>query len=50
VGAVDLRPLRRTAAAAWRSARHWLRQSPLRGPLRLPARAAYRLKEWLEFR
>lgn len=50
IGEVERRAWRRVVVGSWRRAREWLRTSPLRGPLRLPARAAYRLKEWIEFR
>jgi CelD/BcsL family acetyltransferase involved in cellulose biosynthesis len=48
-GSVDLRPVRRRLRNAWRNAHARLRVSPLRTPLKLPARVAYRIKEWIEF-
>jgi len=48
-GTVDLRPLSRAIRTTWRHTYDWLRESPLRRPLRAPAAAAYRLREWMAF-
>ena len=49
-GSVDLRPIRRVLGSRWRQTKEWLRSSPLRTPLKVPARALYRVREWFEFR
>ncbi|MFT7642780.1 MAG: CelD/BcsL family acetyltransferase involved in cellulose biosynthesis, partial [Pirellulaceae bacterium] len=49
-GTVELRPVHRMVREGWRVTREWLRNSPLRGPARIPARMFYRLREWMEFR
>jgi len=49
-GSVDLRPISRTLRNTYRHTYDWLRSSRLRTPLRLPAAAVYRLREWTAFR
>ena len=49
-GSVDLRPISRTLRTTYRHTYNWLRESRLRKPLRLPAAAVYRLREWVAFR
>ena len=48
-GSVDLRPVVRRLRRAARRAHGWLRQSPLRGPARVPWRMYYRFREWMAF-
>ena len=50
VGSVDLRPLAGTVRRQLRRAYQWARNSPLRGPARVPARILYRVREWFAFR
>ncbi len=50
IGGVDLRPVTAVMRAGWRHTQDWIRQSPWRKHVRLPGRALYRLREWLEFR
>ncbi|MCA9178113.1 MAG: GNAT family N-acetyltransferase [Planctomycetales bacterium] len=50
VGEVELRQVRRAMRCTWRKTRNWLKRSPLKYPLKWPARAAYRVREWLDFR
>lgn len=50
VGAADYRVIRRLGRNTWHKTYDWLKQSPLKHPLKLPARLLYRLREWLAFR
>ncbi len=50
VGAVDLRPLTKQWRGSWRAVKAWVKQSPLRGPAKLPGKMMYRLREWMAFR
>ena len=50
VGSVDRRPVGRAMRAGWRCAREWVKQTPLRGPVKAPARLLYRVREWMDFK
>jgi len=49
-GCVDLRPLARCLHDTYRSTKQWIRQSPIAGPARVPARLIHQLSEWWTFR
>ena len=50
IGSVDYRVIHRLSRRTWNSTYNWVKQSPLRIPLKLPARILYCIREWLAFR
>lgn len=49
-GSADTRPLGRMMRRSWQQTQQWLRNSPLRQPIRIPARMVHYVRGWLEFR
>ncbi|MDA1015283.1 MAG: GNAT family N-acetyltransferase [Planctomycetota bacterium] len=49
-GSIDLDTVRRLLRSGYQRTREWVKNSPLRGPARLPGRWLRQLTEWWEFR